>query len=65
MRRHRSFHATPLAGLEREPRAGDQPRTRLDEAPEEHAGTYLRVCREYEASRLLLAALGQRRGFLE
>jgi hypothetical protein len=66
MHRSESFHAANVARLERGSRAGGQLRLRPVEALDEDAGRHLRACcRDYEASRLLLAALGRRHGPLE
>ncbi|MEK0085178.1 hypothetical protein [Benzoatithermus flavus] len=65
MYRLESSHAMVTARLERGrgPVEGQSlPRPRQ---PADIAGKHLQVCREYEATRLILAALGRRRGPLD
>jgi hypothetical protein len=60
-----SFSAPLVARLGRAHRAGDRLGLRQGEAPERLADKYRQACRDYDASHLLLAALGRRRGPLD
>jgi hypothetical protein len=60
-----SLSAPLVARLGRARRAGDQLGLRQGEAPERLADKYLQACRDYDASHLLLAALGRHRGPLD
>jgi hypothetical protein len=59
-----SLFALPATPLDRARRAGDPLRHQGD-ALERLAGRYRQACRDDDASRLLLAALGRRRGPLD
>ena len=62
MPRIESFRLMAEMRLDRDRRADDRRLQRSDELPDWDADTHLRAFREYEASRLLLAALGRRHG---
>jgi hypothetical protein len=60
-----SFSAPLVTRLGRARRAGDQLGRRQDEASDSLTGKYMQACRDYDASYLILAALGRRRGPLD
>jgi hypothetical protein len=57
--------APMVARLGREPRAGHRLGPRQDEASKQLADRYRQACQDYDASHLLLAALGRHRGPLD
>jgi hypothetical protein len=59
-------HTLATSRLDRERgRGGEQPRLQRREPLPAGAERYLQACRDCEASRLMLAALGRRRGPLD
>jgi hypothetical protein len=60
-----SLSAPMVARLGRARRAGDPLGLRQDEGSDGPTDRYRQVCRDDDASRLLLAALGRRRGPLD
>jgi hypothetical protein len=60
-----SLSALSVSRVERVRRAGDPLRLRQDEGSGSLAGPYRQACRDDDASRLLLAALGRRRDPLD